>query len=149
MKALTAETLALLTAVCWALGSFFEKKGLKLGGLSPQMGLTLRTATALLILTVVSWPMLKQIPQASTKSLLMIILGGGVLAGTVGLLCFYSALSKGDLWLVTTLAFAATPVLGCVIGSVVMKEHISGLKLAGIALCIVGVVLVMWKPGVK
>ncbi len=80
MKALTAETLALLTAVCWAVGSFFEKKGLKLGGLSPQMGLTLRTATALLILTVVSWPMLKQIPQASTKSLLRIVLGGGVLA---------------------------------------------------------------------
>ncbi len=67
----------------------------------------------------------------------------------MGLLCFYSALSKGELWLVTTLAFAATPVVGCLLGATVMKEHISGLKMLGIALCIVGVVLVMWKPGVK
>lgn len=47
---------AVLTAVCWSVGGFFEKKGLRLGDLSPVMGITIRTATAMLALGVVSFP---------------------------------------------------------------------------------------------
>ncbi len=32
------QLLALLTAVAWGVGGYFEKKGLHLGQLSPQMG---------------------------------------------------------------------------------------------------------------
>ena len=44
------QFLALLTAMAWGVGGYFEKKGLHLGGLSPQMGITIRTAVALVIL---------------------------------------------------------------------------------------------------
>ena len=37
------QLLALLTAIAWGVGGYFEKKGLHLGGLSPQMGITIRT----------------------------------------------------------------------------------------------------------
>ena len=40
------QLLALLTAMAWGIGGYFEKKGMNLGGLSPQMGITIRTAMA-------------------------------------------------------------------------------------------------------
>ncbi len=53
------QLFALLTAICWGVGGYFEKKGLHLGNLSPQMGITIRTAVALVILGVVSFPQWK------------------------------------------------------------------------------------------
>ena len=32
------QILALLTAMAWGIGGYFEKKGLQLGNLSPQVG---------------------------------------------------------------------------------------------------------------
>ena len=50
------QLLALLTAAAWGIGGYFEKKGLHLGNLSPQMGITIRTAVALLILGIDQLP---------------------------------------------------------------------------------------------
>ena len=86
------ELLALMTAMAWGIGGYFEKKGLVLGHLSPQMGITIRTAVALLILGAVSFPQWKTLPQAGSKALWMMVLGGGVVAGAVGMLCFYAAI---------------------------------------------------------
>ena len=44
------QLLALLTAAAWGIGGYFEKKGLHLGGLPPQLGITIRTAVALVVL---------------------------------------------------------------------------------------------------
>ena len=57
------QLLALLTAAAWGIGGYFEKKGLHLGGLSPQMGITIRTAVALVILGAISFPQWKTLPQ--------------------------------------------------------------------------------------
>ena len=46
------QLLALLTAISWGVGGYFEKKGLHMGNLSPQMGITIRTAVALLVLGI-------------------------------------------------------------------------------------------------
>ena len=40
------QVFALLTAIAWGAGGYFEKKGLHLGNLSPEMGITLRTLVA-------------------------------------------------------------------------------------------------------
>ena len=77
------QPLALFTAMAWGIGGYFEKKGLHLGNLSPQMGVTVRTGVALLILAVASFPQWKTLPQAGLKPLLLMGLGGGVLAGDV------------------------------------------------------------------
>ena len=73
-----AEFFALLTAMAWGIGGYFEKKGLHLGNLSPQMGITIRTAVALVILATVSFPQWKTLSQAGSKALWMMVLGGGV-----------------------------------------------------------------------
>ena len=62
--ALSPQILALCTALAWGIGGFFEKKGLLLGDLSPQIGITVRTAVALLILAVVSFPQWKSLLSA-------------------------------------------------------------------------------------
>src|SRR5512139_1716397 len=78
------QLLAILTAAAWGIGGYFEKKGLHLGNLSPQMGITIRTAVALVILGIISFPQWKTVSHASPKALAMMILGGGVVAGAVG-----------------------------------------------------------------
>jgi bacterial/archaeal transporter family protein len=79
------QVLALLTAMMWGIGGYFEKKGLHLGNLSPQIGITIRTGIALLILGLVSAPQWKTIPAAGGKALLYMVVGGGVVAGAAGI----------------------------------------------------------------
>lgn len=67
---MNAQLLALLTAMAWGIGGYFEKKGLHLGNPSPQMGITLRTATALVVLAVASFPQWKTLPQAGVRPVL-------------------------------------------------------------------------------
>ena len=44
------EMWAVLTAICWAVGSVLEKKGVKLGEFTPVMGTTIRTVVSLTLL---------------------------------------------------------------------------------------------------
>ena len=46
------QLLALITAIAWGVGGFFEKRGLHAGNLSPQVGITIRTAVALIFLGI-------------------------------------------------------------------------------------------------
>jgi len=68
-----AQIFALLTAAAWGIGGYFEKRGLLLGNLPPQVGITIRTAVALIILAAVSAPQWKTILEAGPKSLFYIV----------------------------------------------------------------------------
>jgi transporter family protein len=131
---------AALTAVCWSVGGFFEKKGLHLGNLSPIVGITLRTATALLVLGIAGYPGLKNLSTVGSVPLLYLVLGGGVLAGSVGMLFFYTAIGSGELSRVMPVAFGLTPLLGFVLGVVFMKEPATLYKLLGTLLTSAGVI---------
>ena len=109
------QLFALLTAAAWGVGGYFEKKGLHQGQLSPEMGITIRTATALLILAIVSFPQWRTLPQAGPKALLFMVLGGGVVAGSVGMLCFYAAIKGAPLGQVMPIAFTS-PLFGALMG---------------------------------
>lgn len=52
-----AEIYALMTAIFWGVGSFFEKKRLHTGSISPQVGILIRTGVS------------KQVVQMSSNSL--------------------------------------------------------------------------------
>jgi len=131
---------AVLTAVCWSVGGFFEKKGLRLGNLPPVMGITVRTATAILVLGAASFPYWNTLAQAGTTSLLYLVLGGGVLAGSLGMLFFYTGIGTGELSRVIPVAFGLTPLLGFLMGVVFMKEPATLQKLLGVVLTSAGVV---------
>ena len=134
------QLLALITAIAWGIGGYFEKKGLHLGNLSPQMGITIRTAVALVILGAVSFPQWKTIPQAGSKALLMMILGGGVVAGSLGMLCFYAALKGAPLTQVMPIAFTS-PFFGALMGVILGGEPLSAKTIIGMALTIGGIVV--------
>ena len=135
------QILALITAIAWGVGGYFEKKGMHLGNLSPQMGITIRTAVAVIILGIASFPQWKTIPQAGSKALLYMVLGGGVLAGAVGMLAYYTAISRAPLTKVMPIAFTS-PLFGALMGIIFAGEQLNWKSGAGILLTIGGIVLI-------
>ena len=130
---------AVLTALCWSVGGFFEKKGLHLGNLTPVMGITIRTATAILVLGLVSFPQWKTLAGAGLAPLTYLVLGGGVLAGSLGMLSFYTGLATGELSRVIPVAFGLTPLIGFLLGVFFMKEPATTIKLLGALFTSLGV----------
>lgn len=135
-----AQIFALMTAIAWGLGGYFEKKGLHLGNLAPQMGITIRTAIALVILGAVSFPHWKTVTQAGSKALLYIIIGGGVLAGAGGMLCFYVAIKNAPLSKVMPIAFTS-PLFGALLGILYGGEKLTPQTLIGMILTVSGIAL--------
>lgn len=134
------EIFALLTAILWGVGSFFEKRGLHQGELSPQTGILIRTGTAFILLAVISYPSWHQLKTIEISPLLSIIVGGGILAGTLGMLFFYKALSQGELSRVLPIAFTS-PVYGALMGMIILGEKAAPSKIGGIILSFLGVAL--------
>ncbi len=135
------QLLALFTALAWGIGGFFEKKGLNLGNLSPQLGITVRTAVALIILGAVSYPEWKTLRQAGPQALLMMVVGGGVVAGAVGMLCFYGAIKGAPLGEVMPIAFTS-PIFGALLGMLTGAEELTLEKGIGVLLTVAGIALV-------
>ncbi|HGJ63998.1 TPA: hypothetical protein ENS27_01270 [bacterium] len=134
------QLFALLTAIAWGVGGYFEKKGLHQGHLSPQMGITIRTAIALIILAIVSFPQWKTVPQAGSKALLYMIIGGGVVAGSLGMLCFYTAIKGAPLGKVMPIAFTS-PLFGAIMGIIFAGETLTIKTIIGMLLTIGGIVI--------
>lgn len=134
------EFYAILTAACWGIGGFFEKKGLHLGNLSPQMGITIRTAVALLILATISYPQWKTVSQAGAKALLMMVIGGGVVAGAAGMLFFYTAIKGAPLGRVMPIAFTS-PLFGALMSLIFGGEPLTPKTLVGMALTVGGIIV--------
>ena len=134
------ELLALLTAAAWGIGGYFEKKGLHLGNLSPQMGITIRTAVALLILGAISFPQWKTVSHAGPKALVMMIVGGGVVAGSMGMLCYYAAIKGAPLTRVMPIAFTS-PLFGALMGVLLGGEALTLKTVLGMLMTVGGIVL--------
>lgn len=134
------QLFALLTAIAWGVGGYFEKKGLVLGNLSPQMGITIRTAVALIILGVVSFPQWKSVAQASPRAIIYMVVGGGIVAGAVGMLCFYIAIKGAPLGKVMPIAFTS-PLFGALMGIIFSGEPLTFKTILGMAMTIGGIVI--------
>lgn len=134
------EFLAILTAAAWGIGGYFEKKGLHLGQLSPQVGITLRTAVAFLVLGAVSAPHWRSVTHAGTKPLLMLIIGGGFVAGSAGMLCYYAAIKGAPLTRVMPIAFTS-PLFGALMGLLAGGETLTIKTVLGMLLSVGGIIL--------
>jgi len=134
------QLFALLTAIAWGVGGYFEKKGLHMGNLSPQMGITIRTFVALILLGIISTPYWKTVPQMGTQSFLYIVIGGGVVAGTIGMVSFYAAIKGAPLSQIMPIAFTS-PLFGAFMGIVFGGEPLTIKTIAGALFTVVGIVL--------
>jgi transporter family protein len=131
---------AILTSMAWGIGGYFEKKGLHMGNLSPQMGITIRTAVALVVLSFVSFPQWKTVAEASPRALLYMVIGGGVVAGSVGMLCFYAAIKGAPLTRVMPIAFTS-PLWGALLGVMLGGEPLTLKLVLGTLMTIGGIIL--------
>ena len=136
---------AVLAGVCWGVGGYFEKLGLKSLAMPPIAGITLRTAVALVVLGLVSIPAWKGFtaPAGTSSPWLMIIIGGGIVAGSLGMWSFYSSLATSEnLGVTLAIAFALSPVAGTVVG-LLRGDQAMELKTAlGLLAIVGGIVLV-------
>lgn len=134
------QLFALLAAICWGVGGYFEKKGLHLGNLSPTMGITLRTLVAFVLLAVASFPQWRSVSMAGSKALIYMIVGGGIIAGAVGMLCFYTAIKGAPLSRVMPIAFTS-PLFGALMGLIFGGEAFTLKTILGMSLTIGGIIL--------
>jgi bacterial/archaeal transporter family protein len=142
-----AEVWAVLAALCWGVGSLLEKRGIKVGELTPVMGAAIRTTFSLLLLLALSIPFWGQVRTAGIKSISLIAIGGGVLTGGLGIVCLYNGLKSGHLASVMAIAFCLAPVVGVVLGYLLLREKLVSIQMLGIALCVAGAALVIcFKP---
>lgn len=139
------EIFALAAAIFWSVGSAFGKKGMALAGLAPEQGLFLRLGLSALILFLLVLPKLGQYAQAwgtaeGKKGILLILAFEGIVAGTLGMLAFYTAIRRGELSRVVPLAFT-TPLWGFLLGVAFFGEKVTLLKAGGVAALLLGIVL--------
>ncbi len=143
------EFVALLTAICWATGSFVGKNAMKSAQISPLTGITVRTAVALMVLLALMLAfgrrfdveLFNEIRRAwdnDRNALMMIVFFEGVLAGATGMALYYASISGGDLSLVMPLAFAS-PLWGTLLALWGKDEVLTLERGVGITLMLVGV----------
>ena len=134
---------AVLAGIAWGVGGYFEKTGLKALQMPPIAGITLRTFIALIILGIVSIPAWRSIgAPANTSAWLMIIIGGGILAGSLGMWSFYASLSTTqNLGVTLAIAFAFSPVAGTVMGLIRGDQKIDLRIAIGLLAIIIGMVM--------
>lgn len=135
---------AVLAGIAWGIGGYFEKAGLRAMGIPPIAGIALRTAVALLILGLLSIPAWRSIANpSSVNAWLMIVIGGGIVAGSLGMWSFYASLSQSEnLGVTLAIAFALSPVAGTVMGLVQGTQEIDVRTGLGLLAIIGGIVLI-------
>lgn len=138
------EILALMTAICWGVGGFFEKKGLHEANMAPVMGITIRTGVALLILAAASYPHWKSLSTAGGRALTYMVVGGGVTAGAAGMLLFYMAIKGAPLGRVMPIAFTS-PLFGALMGIMFGGEPLTTRVVIGTILTVGGIFTLAYR----
>jgi transporter family protein len=82
----------------------------------------------------------KQLATAGPRALAYMIVGGGVVAGSIGMLCFYMALKGAPLTRVMPIAFTS-PLFGAAMAVIVGGEPLTLKTIAGMLLTVGGIVL--------
>lgn len=134
---------AILAGLAWGLGGYFEKAGLRAMGIPPIAGITLRTGVAVILLGLMSIPAWKQIVNINdTMAWIMIIIGGGVIAGSFGMWSFYKSLATTDnLGVTLALAFSISPIAGTVMGLFKGNQPMNWQTGIGLITIVVGIVI--------
>lgn len=141
---------AILAGVAWGVGGYFEKAGLRSLGLPPIVGITLRTAIALVVLGAISIPAWRTPDTSNIQPWLMIIIGGGIVAGSLGMWSFYSSLSTSEnLGVTLAIAFACSPIAGTLVGLIRGDQPINLQSGVGLLTIVAGIILLQLshKPG--
>ncbi len=140
---------AALAGLAWGTGGFMEKAGLKALGLPALGGITLRSAVALVVLGALSLPAWKALAHPrSGQGWLLLVVGGGLIAGSLGMWSFYRSLETStNLGVSLAIAFAGAPVAGTAIGLLRGTQNLSWTTSLGLLAIIGGTALLQLGRG--
>src|SRR3989304_6691107 len=129
--------LAVLSALIWGMAPIFEKVGLN-SKIDPYLGVVVRTLPIAFIgLTgLIFMGRIDSLFQVDMKSAAFVIIGG-LIAGFIGQIVFYTALKSGEASVVVPVA-ATYPLVALVISILFLGEAITWQKVAGIGLVVSG-----------
>ena len=149
-----AIVFAALAGLCWGIGELFTKSVLHTKQVGPLAAIAVRSTVALPILWGafalaayrLNW---STEPRAWFKAqpatLWKLVLGSGLVAGAGGMVCFYTALSLGEVSRVKPVAFCIAPAVAVLLGYVVLHEPMTIRKGVAVAMILSGVVLLTGK----
>jgi uncharacterized membrane protein len=144
-----AMSLAVMAGVCWGVGELCTKMVLHTHKVGPVTAIAVRSTIALpllwiaYLLVVQAWGME---PRAWWRTLdggdiARLVLGSGLTAGAVAMICYYMALNLDDISRVKPVAFTLAPAVAVLLGWWLLKEPMTVRKGVAVAMILGGVVL--------
>ena len=137
-----------LAGLCWGVGEVFTKSVLHGGRIGPLTAIAVRSTVALPVLWIAGVAAVRgwrsepaDWMAAGPPTLAKLVLGSGLVAGAAGMICFYTALSLGEISRVKPVAFAIAPATAVVLGALFLGEPLTPKKAAAIVMILGGVVL--------
>lgn len=149
---MNAILLAIGAGLCWGVGELFTKSVLHTHKVGPLTAIAVRSTVALPVIWL-AWAVamywLKIEPRdwmkAGTPTLLKLTLGSGLVAGAIAMICFYGALHLGEIGRIKPIAFALAPAVAVLLGWLILHEPMTVKKGAGVAMILLGVVVLTGK----
>ncbi len=147
---MNAALLAVAAGLCWGIGEVCTRSALHAGKIGPLSAITIRSLVAIPILVGVYWLMTRgaaglrvepSLTQTDSATWFKVILGSGIVAGALAMVCFYSALSLGEVSVVKPIAFSIAPAVGVLLGWLVLGEEMSLRKAIAVTLILAGVLV--------
>jgi drug/metabolite transporter (DMT)-like permease len=142
-----AILLAVAAGLCWGIGELCTKSVLHGGRIGPMTAIAVRSCIALPVLGIawyaaLHWfqteprPQWRDLPAADVWKL---VLGSGLCAGGLAMVCFYLALSLDDISRIKPIAFTVAPATAALLGWLVLGESMSWRKAIAVSLILAGV----------
>ena len=148
---------AVAAGLCWGIGEVCTRSALHGGRIGPIGAITVRSLVAIPLLLAVFWLMTRgagglkiepPLSQADGATWTKLVLGSGLVAGGLAMVCFYVALSLGEVSTVKPIAFSIAPTVGVLLGWLLLGESMDGRKAIAVLLIVSGV-LVLTTSGSK
>ncbi len=154
-ECMKATIFALMAGLCWGIGEVCTKSVLHSGKVGPLTAIAVRSAIALPIIWLV-WFLArdgvfgaaaepKGWMRAESSILVKLVLGSGLLAGAIAMVCFYLSLKFGPVSQVKPIAFCVAPAVAVLLGWLVLGESMDIRKGIAIVLILAGVILLTAK----
>lgn len=147
--------LAIAAGLCWGVGEVCTRAVLHSGRFGPFAAIAIRSTVALPLIWLAYLVAAKALrapgeaaawSEAGSRNWALLTLGSGVVAGAAAMICFYAALSLGEISRVKPIAFALAPATAVLLGWLLLGETMSARKLVAVGLILAGVVLLTLGP---
>lgn len=140
--------LAIAAGLCWGVGEVATRSALHTKQLGPFAAITVRSLVALPLI-IIAFLIARRLSPIEAQPLSAItaptwaklILGSGLVAGAAAMIFFYAALSLGEISRIKPIAFALAPATGVILGWLLLGEPLTARKILGVAIILIGVVV--------